>query len=113
MLAQTKTDKALDASDPGGGLVAILVGMAGSLGLLTKYNISADEFAQFVCYAFAGAAALRAYLEKGRRSRYMDDVAELLKQHGVEGVEDVRVALAALRGQPAPTAPAAEATSED
>lgn len=49
-------------TDPSGSIIGALVGMAGTLGLLTKWEISADQAASFLGFAFMIAAAIRAWL---------------------------------------------------
>jgi len=57
-----KTDL-LKASDPGASLVAGLVGMAGALGLLSKWGISVDEAAAIIGFGGMVLAGARAWLE--------------------------------------------------
>lgn len=51
-------------TDSGGSFIGALVGMAGVLDLLTRWEISADQAASFLGFAFMAAAAIRAWANR-------------------------------------------------
>lgn len=59
--------KKANMTDPSGSIIGALVGLAGTLGLLTRWDISADQAAQALGFAFMIAAAARAWMT-GRQS---------------------------------------------
>lgn len=79
---ETKTDKALNMSDPAGTIVSSLVGLAGTLGLLSKLDLSADELAAILGWLAAVAAAARTLMERRRRARHVEEVAVAKSQAG-------------------------------
>lgn len=58
----TQNIKRSNITDPGGSIIGALVGLAGTFGILTKWNISADQAAQTLGFAFMIAAAIRTWL---------------------------------------------------
>ena len=66
-LAERGQELAAKTRDPTAALVGSLVGIAGSLGLLSQWGLSADELAQILGYVFAGTAALFTWIEAQRR----------------------------------------------
>lgn len=72
-------------TDQSGSVIGALVGMAGTLGLLTKWNIDADQAASFLGFAFMIAAAIRARLIRGLPAECERAVSvELKASHGLE-----------------------------
>ena len=53
------------AADPVAAVLAALVAIAGSTGLIAKMGLTADDVAMVCGYALAVAASLRSYLARG------------------------------------------------
>jgi len=95
-LKQTKTDRALNASDPGAALVSGIIGFAGATGLLTRWGISADMLAEILGFGMMVAGGARAYFERARRERLQGDVMALVKTLPPDVLQAAAKAAAAL-----------------
>jgi len=96
MAKKNRADKALDAADPAAGLVSFCVGVAGALGLMEKYSITADQIAMWVGLSFPVIAGARAWLDRRRKSRDLQAIKLLLIQRGITDADDIRAAIEAL-----------------
>jgi hypothetical protein len=86
----TRTDRALNVSDTGASLIAGVLGIAGTLGFLSKLGITVDEGAAILGFVGMVVAAVRGRLEKGRRARfYRADVAEIASAFPLEELEAI------------------------
>ena len=62
-----RTDKALAVSDPAASAAGALLGIAGSLGLLARFDVTADEAVALIGFVGMAIAAVRGWLESRRR----------------------------------------------
>lgn len=89
MLAETKTDKALNASDNGGSVLLALLGFAGTMGWVSNVDLTLDQAAAIAGFAGMVVTAIRGWLEKGRRARISADVQELVEAFPLAELEAV------------------------
>lgn len=89
MLPQTKTDKALNASDNGGSVLLALLGFAGTMGWVSNVDLTLDQAAAIAGFAGMVVTAARGWLEKGRRARIASDVKGLVEAFPLEELEAI------------------------